>query len=163
LLLLYIELSSGTHPFSLVRLGVQRDSSHSLTLSFLELTVGNNGYVVAVEAFTGARLWSVSLPGSGYRIVTMLDIGGVIYAASNGMFYGLDRQTGKVLWTEGSLSISKQCVPRPSADPTLRVGLAGMSYMSTCLSVDGMITDSNSEQPFVQEEEAVAAQRSAAR
>jgi hypothetical protein len=37
-----------------------------------------------------------------------------------------------------------------------------MSYMSICLAMDGKITDSNNEQPFVQEEEMVEAARRAA-
>lgn len=60
---------------------------------------GQNGAIVALNAATGAQLWSASLPAQSYQC-NLASGGGVLYCVdpTNGIF-GINEQTGKVLWT----------------------------------------------------------------
>lgn len=63
------------------------------------LFIGSSGYVKAVDRHTGEDLWQTSLPGTGYKTVTVLADGGWVYAGSKGYVFGLEATTGRIVWT----------------------------------------------------------------
>jgi len=96
------------------------------------IVAGNNGYVVLLNAKDGKTIWSLSLPGSGYRIVTTTVINGVLVAGSKGHLYGIDLGTGAVLWKDE---------------------LSGLGFGSIIFSGCGGTTDIQAAAPILQEEE----------
>lgn len=65
------------------------------------LYIGTHGHVTAVRKTSGRRVWSTSLPKTGYDLVTLLIEDGQLFAVSKGYLFALDPQTGRVLWTNG--------------------------------------------------------------
>lgn len=65
------------------------------------LFIGTYGHVAALEKATGREVWRTSLPGTGYRIVTLLHEGGTLFAASRGHVFALDPADGRILWENG--------------------------------------------------------------
>lgn len=65
------------------------------------LFVGTNGCVRAVDKRTGEDVWDVSLPGTGYDIVSLLYEPGVLFAGSKGHLFALNPETGAFLWKNG--------------------------------------------------------------
>jgi outer membrane protein assembly factor BamB len=62
------------------------------------LFVGTHGHVTALHKFTGKEAWRVSLPDTGWSIVSLLVEDGVLYAASKGHVFALDPASGSVFW-----------------------------------------------------------------
>lgn len=62
------------------------------------LFIGTNGHVRAVDKRTGKDVWEVSLPDTGFEIVSLLYESGVLYAASSGYVFALNPNDGSVLW-----------------------------------------------------------------
>lgn len=60
--------------------------------------VGVNGRVAALDQFTGAELWRVELPSTGYNVVTLVYEQLKLFAAVNGKCFALDPFTGAFLW-----------------------------------------------------------------
>lgn len=63
------------------------------------------GWIHALDARTGRRLWTVSqFEGSGFSVVDppALVAGRLIGANPNGVVFGLDQTTGRVLWSRDS-------------------------------------------------------------
>jgi len=63
------------------------------------LFVGTHGNVRAVDLDTGADLWTTSLPGTGFEMVTVLMTGNQLFAGSKGKLFRLDPADGSILWT----------------------------------------------------------------
>lgn len=62
------------------------------------LFLGTSGHVSAVDRETGREVWRVSLPSTGYHIVSLLVDRGCVFAASKGYLFCLEAATGKILW-----------------------------------------------------------------
>ena len=62
------------------------------------LFIGTSGHVSAMDRETGREVWRVSLPSTGYHIVSLLVDGDRLFAASKGYLFCLDGETGKILW-----------------------------------------------------------------
>lgn len=62
------------------------------------LFIGTSGHVSARDRDTGREVWRVSLPSTGYQIVSLLVDRGCVFAASKGHLFCLEAETGKVLW-----------------------------------------------------------------
>jgi len=60
--------------------------------------VGTNGHVRAVDKRTGADVWEVSLPDTGFELVSLLYDSGVLFAASQGHLFALNPENGEILW-----------------------------------------------------------------
>ncbi|WII94589.1 outer membrane protein assembly factor BamB [Moraxella haemolytica] len=60
-----------------------------------------SGKVVALDIATGASLWEVSLPTSSQTPALISD-DRVLLSANNGIIYGLDLRTGRVVWQFGT-------------------------------------------------------------
>jgi hypothetical protein len=112
--------------------------------------VGIGGFVIGVESFSGAQLWKTSLPGSGYEIVTLMVIDGILYAASNGAMYALTMDTGKIIWQSGMWLQYSWWQENGKLIPNKInfIDLPGLGYLSICMASSGQVTDSNSSQPF---------------
>lgn len=65
------------------------------------LFVGTFGHVRAIDKRTGEERWQISLPGTGYEIVSLLCEGFRVFAGSKGHVFALDARTGAILWTNG--------------------------------------------------------------
>lgn len=63
------------------------------------LFLGTHGHVKAVRKDDGSDVWVVSLPGTGYEVVTLLYEDGTLFAGSNGKLFGLDPSDGSILWS----------------------------------------------------------------
>lgn len=63
------------------------------------LFIGTNGHVRAIAKDDGSDAWSISLPGTGYEIVTILFEDGILFAGSNGKVFGLNPHDGSILWS----------------------------------------------------------------
>lgn len=62
------------------------------------LYVGTRGVVRAVSQSTGRKVWGISLPGTGYELVSLLHTGDLLLAGSRGCLFGLDARTGQIRW-----------------------------------------------------------------
>ncbi len=63
------------------------------------LFIGTNGHVRAVHKGTGKDVWTTSLPGTGYSIVSLMYEAGFLFAGSKGYVFALDATNGRILWT----------------------------------------------------------------
>jgi outer membrane protein assembly factor BamB len=85
------------------------------------LFVGTQGWVTAVDKFTGHEIWRTSLPSTGWTIVTLLHEDGVLYAASQGHVFALNPANGDVAWSNAlpKLGNGHCCLAtvRSSTDP----------------------------------------------
>ncbi len=61
--------------------------------------VGTYGNVRAVDMENGNDVWTTSLPGTGYQLVTLLYESGTLLAGSKGKLFALDGRTGAILWS----------------------------------------------------------------
>lgn len=64
------------------------------------LFLGTHGHVRAVLKDTGEAIWTTSLPGCGYALVTLLFEDGRLFAGSRGHLYCLDPANGEILWSD---------------------------------------------------------------
>lgn len=62
------------------------------------LFLGTHGHVAALDPATGEERWRVSLPGTGFRIVSLIHEDGRLFAATRGHVFCLDARNGDVLW-----------------------------------------------------------------
>ena len=62
------------------------------------LFVGTYGHVRALHKLSGEKIWTRSLPDTGYSIVTLLYEDDVLYAGSKGYLFALDPYDGSILW-----------------------------------------------------------------
>ena len=62
------------------------------------LFIGTSGHVAAMDRDTGREVWRVSLPSTGYHIVSLLVEGTRVFAASKGYLFCLDAENGDILW-----------------------------------------------------------------
>jgi len=65
------------------------------------LFVGTRGHVRAVSKRTGRLAWDLSLPGTGYEVVTILVEDDVVYAGSRGHLFAIHAISGELLWQNG--------------------------------------------------------------
>ena len=65
------------------------------------LFIGTHGHVTAINKKTGRKVWSTSLPKTGFHIVSLLYKDGVVYAGSNGYLFALDAADGSIEWSNG--------------------------------------------------------------
>ena len=65
------------------------------------LFLGTHGHVVALRKSTGRKVWSVSLPRTGYSVVSIRYEDGMLFCAAGGRVFALDPATGDELWTNG--------------------------------------------------------------
>ena len=65
------------------------------------LFVGTHGHVLAIDKQSGRSVWELSLPGTGYTIVSILYEDGVLYAGSKGLLFAIDPSSGNILWQNG--------------------------------------------------------------
>lgn len=63
------------------------------------LFLGSRGKVRAVEVDTGRDVWTTSLPGTAYEVVTVLADRGRIFAGCRGKLFRLDPADGRILWS----------------------------------------------------------------
>ena len=63
------------------------------------LFVGTHGHVTAISKSNGRRVWSTSLPKTGYGVVSILPEDGQLHCACGGYVFALDPLTGEILWT----------------------------------------------------------------
>jgi outer membrane protein assembly factor BamB len=89
------------------------------------LLLGLKSSVTAVSKLTGDIVWKTELSsGLGSGFVTLLCDGLQVFACCGGQLYGLDLNTGRILWTNGlegygyglaSLCLTDgQCAPPPA-------------------------------------------------
>lgn len=62
------------------------------------LYIGTHGYAVAVRCDTGAELWRVSLPSTGFRLVSIIANDVAILVATAGVTFGLSPVDGRIMW-----------------------------------------------------------------
>lgn len=62
------------------------------------LFLGTHGHVIAVDKKDGSTCWEISLPRTGYQVVTMILEDGVLLCGTAGRVFGLDPQDGSILW-----------------------------------------------------------------
>ncbi len=62
------------------------------------LFLGTHGHVIAIDKKDGSTCWEVSLPRTGYQVVTMILEDGVLLCGTAGRVFGLDPQGGSILW-----------------------------------------------------------------
>lgn len=79
------------------------------------LFVGTRGHVRAVSKRTGRMVWDVSLPETGYEIVTLLVEPDTVYAASRGLLFALEPATGEIRWKNGLSGLGYQHVTLATA------------------------------------------------
>lgn len=65
------------------------------------LFVGTRGHVIAVNKKDGEKVWSTSLPRTGYSVVSILFEDDALFCASGGRVFALDPGTGEILWSNG--------------------------------------------------------------
>lgn len=63
------------------------------------LFIGTFGHVKAIDKRTGEDRWQISLPATGYEIVSLFCEGFHVFAGSKGYVFALDARTGEILWT----------------------------------------------------------------
>ena len=85
------------------------------------LFIGTGGYVLCVDATTGAELWRTALDShllssTTHRDVTVLDDAEHLFAGSAGHLYCLNSDTGAILWKND---------------------LHGLGFQNVCLSING--------------------------
>lgn len=64
------------------------------------LFLGTHGHVAAVDRASGRRVWTTSLPRTGYDIVSILVEDGVVYCGSRGRLFAVDATSGRILWND---------------------------------------------------------------
>ena len=62
------------------------------------LFLGTYGHVVAVSKRTGRKVWSTSLPRTGWDVVTIAYEENTLYCATAGRLFAIDPSTGEILW-----------------------------------------------------------------
>ena len=65
------------------------------------LFLGTHGHVIAVRKIGGRRVWTTSLPNTGYSVVSIVCEDGTLYCASGGRVFALEPDTGEIRWTNG--------------------------------------------------------------
>ena len=84
------------------------------------LILGMNKKVAVVWRATGHLLWEQKLPGGG-NFVTVLCVGGQIYACSSGHLHCLALETGQLLWTNDltgyGYGLTSLCIPDGGSAP----------------------------------------------
>ena len=68
------------------------------------LIIGTNGYVLALDATTGAELWRTKLQSGIFNSTTRQDVGvlvsgGIVFAGCQGNLFGLSLEDGSILWS----------------------------------------------------------------
>ena len=74
------------------------------------LFIGTYGHVLAVRKSDGALVWDVSLPRTGYSVVSIVYEDGTLFCASGGRVFALDPTSGETLWTNGLKGMGKGLV-----------------------------------------------------
>ncbi len=62
---------------------------------------GTNGHVLALDQETGDTVWEVSLPSTGYGVVSIIVENGQLLCGAGGWVYALDPDTGQIIWSNG--------------------------------------------------------------
>ena len=62
------------------------------------LFLGTYGHVTAVSKRTGRKVWSTSLPKTGWEVVTLVYEEHALFCATAGRLFALDPSTGEILW-----------------------------------------------------------------
>lgn len=62
------------------------------------LFLGTHGHVAALRKADGERVWTTSLPGTGYSVVAILIEDDKLFCASGGRAFALDPADGRILW-----------------------------------------------------------------
>lgn len=62
------------------------------------LFLGTHGHVIAIDKQGGSKQWEVSLPRTGYQVVTMILEDGVLLCGTGGKVFALDPENGSILW-----------------------------------------------------------------
>lgn len=86
--------------------------------------IGTYGYVVALDVGTGQERWRLSLPSTGYNLVTMIWDGDRLIVASYGKVMAIDAAEGAIVW---------------------RNELSGMGYHHSCLAMVGASSNSGAD------------------
>lgn len=74
-------------------------AAHPRSTAHLHLLfIGTHGHVAALEKDGGREVWRVSLPGTGYSVVSILYEDDRLFCASGGHVFALDPESGKILW-----------------------------------------------------------------
>ena len=60
------------------------------------LIIGIGSYILAIDPATGSELWRTKLKSTPF--VTILPVGGRIFAGAGGELFCLDKATGQILW-----------------------------------------------------------------
>lgn len=73
----------------------------------MNLYIGINGRVAAIDPQTGREVWRTELPSDGFfsstsrSDVCVLEHEGRVFAGCNGYVFALDGTTGEILWQNG--------------------------------------------------------------
>ncbi len=76
---------------------------------------GTNGYVFAISPTTGEEKWRTKLSTGFFNAVSGQDVmvilrDGIVIAASYGHIFGLDAETGAVLWHNGLTGLGHDAI-----------------------------------------------------
>jgi outer membrane protein assembly factor BamB len=84
------------------------------SLERVDVGARGKGRLVALDAATGRRLWTLRLPQPDFGCATVAD--GVVFTSTfDGRLYGVDAHTGAVLW-KGSLRAGSNSCPALASD-----------------------------------------------
>ena len=74
----------------------------------MDVGARGKGELLALDAATGRRLWTLRLPQSPFGCATVAD--GVVFTSTfDGRLYGVDVRTGSVLWRRRLRAGSNSC------------------------------------------------------
>src|SRR5262249_52762843 len=91
-------------------------------LDRIDVGARGRGALVALDAATGRRLWTLRLPQAPFGCATVAD--GVGFTSTfDGRFYGVDARTGSVLWSSSLRARSNSC---PALAPGWLLATAGV-------------------------------------
>ena len=89
------------------------------------LYVGTHGHVTAIGKQRGRKVWSTSLPNTGYDIVTLLVEDDAVYAISKGYLFAHDASTGHIMWKNDLKGLghgySTLATTRAATDPSTTI------------------------------------------
>ncbi len=63
--------------------------------------VGTYGHVMALDRGNGRKVWTTSLPRTGFSAVSIVYEEGQLICGSGGRVFALDPATGEILWKNG--------------------------------------------------------------
>ena len=69
----------------------------------MNLYIGTNGYVAAIDPQTGREIWRTELSTGFFSgsDVCVLEHEGQVFAGTNGYLFALDGATGNIIWENG--------------------------------------------------------------